>query len=81
MQTIRAYHGTTPENAKKIEQEGFNPGTYFAYQKDDAKRFGPCVLAADFDIERFQGIPDGWQFWTRERVWADPGAEEEKSHE
>ena len=61
---ILAYHATTLERARQILESGvFKYGTYFAYKTEDALNFaGPVVFACEFQSEKFQGEPDGWQF-------------------
>jgi len=63
---ILAYHGTSAQTAQKILQEGFNPGTYFAWNLDDALEGGEShVLGVMFSRK---GPPSNWQFRTQERV-------------
>lgn len=47
-----AYHGTNPKAAKSIKREGFRKGTYFAFRKRDAIKFGGlCVFTVEFSDE------------------------------
>jgi hypothetical protein len=45
---IICYHGTMPEYAATIREEGFRPDSWFAFSADDAGHFGPMVLAVQF---------------------------------
>jgi hypothetical protein len=63
-----AYHGTCAENVQSILDKGFRPGTYFAYQKENALCFGGlCLFTVEFDNapELWHGEVD-WQFHIRE---------------
>ncbi len=59
---IVAYHGTSEEKVASIQREGFRVGTYFAYEIEEARFWGSCVLAAQFEESGFRGENDGWQF-------------------
>lgn len=64
-----AFHGTNELAARKIAVEGFLPGTYFAYEKQWAVKFGgPYVFAVEFsdDPGMWHGFIDeeDWQFHT-----------------
>ena len=63
---ISGYHGTRPEVAKIIQQEGFDlskhgtgqkfsaqvPGAWFSASPESAKRFGKHVLEAELDLKK-----------------------------
>lgn len=64
---MTAYHGTDEETAESIMRSGFRPGTYFAYRRADAAKFGPVIFSVWFsdNPEMWNGIADGWQFHTK----------------
>ena len=68
--SIIAYHGTSLENAREIyKSKEFKRGTYFAFKKIHAVRFGGnCVFGVKFCCEpkHWKGESDGWQFHLRE---------------
>ena len=67
-----AYHGTSSVNASSIQREGFRPGTWFAFAKENAS--GPVIFGVEFsdDVCYWHGVSDGWQFWIRD--WIGPKA-------
>ena len=86
---ITAYHGTSPENARKILSCGyFYAGTYFAFRKQDAVKFGgPVVFKAEFDPIGFNNTNlddpiNDWQFHLRTTLDVDSTVKlMEPSHE
>ena len=64
------YHGTRRENVDSILESGFRVGTYFAFKRNHAAKFGgPYVFSVRLsgDPEMWHG-PDDWQFHTTEVV-------------
>ena len=70
---LYCYHGTNEENAKLILENGFRPGTYFAYHLEDALAFGgKYVFRVEFDENKFNNEDDiSWQFWIENTVAPD----------
>ncbi len=61
------FHGTNEAGAKRIIDEGFRPGTYFARGLEDALEFGgPFVIWTALNIE--PAIPGNWQMLVAEAV-------------
>ena len=70
----KAYHGTSPENARAIMESGaFRVGTWFADEKADAIKFGGLVVfTVELDPKGFKnGNPDDWQFHLRDPLSVD----------
>lgn len=66
---LLAYHGTNKKNANSIKKTGFRKGTYFAYYKEDAIKFGgDHIFTVRFlkDPKKWKGEKDGWQFHLRD---------------
>ena len=62
-----AYHGTCAENVQSILDNGFQPESWFAKEKDSAVSYGgPFVFSVWFadDPKMWHGEPwpDDWQF-------------------
>lgn len=53
------FHGTTQENAEKILQEGFQPGTYFGKHLEDAVHFGGGYV---FEVYFKEAPTKNWQW-------------------
>lgn len=58
---MTVYHGTNSKAAQTIKKEGFYKGTYFAFRKEDAIKFGGnCVFTVELSDE-----PSLWQINNR----------------
>lgn len=53
------YHGTSEENANSIQKNGFNHGSWFAKNLQDALAFGGSYI---FEVAFEKPLPDHWQF-------------------
>ncbi len=69
------FHGTNAEAAKSIERTGFRKGTYFAFDKGAAIKFGGSyIFSVEFseDPKHWRGSPieegEKWQFWLRDPI-------------
>lgn len=62
---LYCFHGTNEKNAKLILENGFRPGTYFAYHLENALAFGGrYVFMVEFDENKFSdNNNEHWQFW------------------
>jgi len=69
---MRAFHGTPAQEAyESIKAEGFRVGTWFAFNRKNAERFGgPYMFEGEIDTARLSCDVD-WQFHILEPLPAE----------